>query len=539
MFMFVFQATACVGGNKDITLEDKTLEYGVRYTIPNYERNLEIKVTNSSGATVKVTNGAFKPEVGTYAIEVKKGTNVYRYNLKCEDTTAPQVVFNAHVLDVLRGDKVGLPLFVKTDASVITEENVVLTVKNNSGKIIEYFENTDYSNNYNYYVDTGADTESKYYLVELSVSDPYGNVGKDTCTIYIHDEFNGTTSNDNVLYDFNSNDYINLIYTVDRQENFQAAITDSNPVLEGAEEDNQVLKLSSDANYKKVYTSLVFPRKNFRFSDAYKITAKVCTDRDIEWVKIENYKGKIGGATYNLKANEWRTIEVDPILMGYDLGNYDDNYNRFYITSRTNYDSDDNIGINLYVDDIMIVPNVVDENYVENKETFDNDSYLTRVYQNEYLDNAARTNPNREYQSSTSLFSIEDKFMNGESTPRKVLKVETTALYGGLVYMLPKRVAEEDIDSIVITMSHDYEVKHVLFGVLQADYSSGNFCERIEMGKIKTMNKYTLDGARIANGYNSIYTGIDSHVTGVWFSCIDDGRTGNIFYIDSIEIILK
>lgn len=105
--------------------------------------------------------------------------------------------------------------------------------------------------------------------------------------------------------------------------------------------------------------------------------------------------------------------------------------------------------------------------------------------------------------------------------------------------MLPKRVAEEDIDSIVITMSHDYEVKHVLFGVLQADYSSGNFCERIEMGKIKTMNKYTLDGARIANGYNSIYTGIDSHVTGVWFSCIDDGRTGNIFYIDSIEIILK
>ena len=221
--------------------------------------------------------------------------------------------------------------------------------------------------------------------------------------------------------------------------------------------------------------------------------------------------------------------------------NYDEDskYNQIVITSRTNYNDKDEIGINLYVDDIQFIPNELAGDYVPNQETFDSESYLSRVYQNEYLDNETRTNPNREYQASSSEFSIEEKYFEGESKPRKVLKVTTTAQYGGMVYMLPERVHEDQIDQIVITMSHEYEMQRMYVGVLQADYTSGNYREILEMGSIKTLNKYSLNGDRIANGYNSTFTGIDSHVTGIWFACKDDTRTGNVFYIDSIEIILK
>ncbi len=481
------------------------VEYGETYELPKFDGEYEVVVTDSKGANVRVQYGRFSPKVGVYTVKYTGGVN-REISVVCTDTIAPEVNFTSHIRDAMEGTSIEIPSYTIDDKSSIASE--VMTVKDNSGNVVECTNNQILVN-------------KLYYDVELVVTDEHGNVGRDTFRVNGHKDYVDANLKENELFTFNEDEYTNLVYLLDGEECFTPSIVESGyPAITGAEAGNKVLKLSTEYEYGEVYTSLVCPVKDFRFSDSYVTSVTLCPDRDIDWVKIKTTNKETAGTVWNLKANQWYRLDIDPILMGYGLDS-----NTFVLSARATG------GLNLYIDEIFYTPNEADPDYVKGVESFDNETYLTRVFQNQYLSTTADYYPEQK-DGGGSTYEIVEKYYLGEASSRKVMKITTIEKGGGFTYMFPEALDASKISSIVVTMSHDYDVDWLNFGVIQGNYK----CSKIRMqkgaGDTHTVNQYTLSGDDLASG-------VDGFVTGLWLGVADSSHTGNVLYVDSVKVNYK
>lgn len=505
-FMLVLSSVGCSEEDKsgNIVKNGATIEveYGDSFSVP-VQDGYTVSVKDALGENVRLQYGSFIPSVGEYTL-IYTGKKDIIMTLVCRDTIAPEVYFNTKIIDVAKGAEVILPTYSIKDKSVVTNKIVVM---DNDGNEITP-------------VDNKITAIASYYEILLTSTDAYQNVSYATARINVHDTFYDEDLSSNSLFTFDKTEYINNVYLIDGVDCFSGKIVNSGyPAIVNEAEGNGVLKLSTDVNYGEVYISFVVPVREFRFSDTHSITLRVSADRDTDWVKVKNSNKEEGGAVYRLKANEWYDLTVDPILMGYNTPQ-----NNLILTARAN------AGLNLFVDYIKCEENKADSNYVKGQETFDNDTYLARTFQNiyhfEHSDNA------KDYNAPNSLFEITEKGYLGEFTNRKVLKVTTTERYGGFTYMFSEAIDASAISHVVVKMSHDYQVGKFYMGALQGNYKSSKYFGSFTAGELRKINSYVLSGQELLSNTDGI-------VTGIWLAVVDDARTGNTLYIDSIEVIYK
>lgn len=507
--VLAMSVAACGNGGSVFDQTEYFVEYGQSFKLPDAE-GYDVTVTDESGKEVRTQYGIFRPQAGKFTATYSNGKSETKISITCADTVAPEVVFRSNMADVLEGESVELPLYAVYDASEIVEQKITVTGKEGEIEV----------------KDNKFTAASGAYVATVSARDAHGNVGTDTFRVTAHRDYRDETLSLGELMTFDGEDYLHAVYGVDGKENFSSEIaTDGYPAIENGKSGNGVLKLSSDIEHGEAYVAVRPPVESFKANRAHYIKIRVAVDRDTEWVKAETPLGKTAGRLHNLKANTWYELIVDPVLYGYF-----DEIAGMRLCARTNG------GLNMYVDEITYEPNVTKPGAEENVQTFDDESCLTRVYQNAY--NFSETK-NR-YEGYGTKFAITDKAFTGDAKPRKVLCAEVSEQYAGLTYFFDKPVAVDKIANITVKMTYETLPSGLFLGLMKGNGKSSAVVTNMsaktwgwaKLGASGKMNEYVIPASYLKE--NS-----DGTVSGLWLGFNDPVRVHNRLYIESITFNFK
>ncbi len=479
----------------------------------------EMSVTDANGTEVKTSYGSFKPTVGEYTIVYTSTESNKKQTVKvfCQDTIAPSVQFKPYNGDVAIGDTVSVPYFEVRDYSKIISQSV--KVLSPDGTEVSLNETNSWQ------------MQEGVYTVIVTATDAYENTANVETKFIARASWIDEDLAENVLYSFNDENYINLVYGRTEYESFTPSIEKSGyPAIETQIDNNGVLALKSDYNYGDVYATFA-SHNPIKAKTAQKITFRVAVDRAVDYVKICNNNDDIAGRIYNLSPNTWYDLEVDPIDFGW--GN---EMTEFYLYARADQ------GLTVWVDEVTYTSRWVDTalpiGYLAD---FDETEYTQNMYQNTYGGVAFATG------NGSSLFSVVEY---PHDTSKRVLKVETTGSKGGFTYMFDEAVRVEDIESITISIDCVYACKNLWLGFMKSDYRSGGatgvqhwydtaiypnsipwngrFDSR---GEVNELVELVIPADALAKE--------DSYITGIYLGVIDSVRTSNVIYIDYISVQYK
>ena len=354
----------------------------------------------------------------------------------CRDTVAPEVkIISAEYTGSL-GESIALPKFSYSDAAGVERENVTLEIVSPSGKTV------DFQGSYLLLEESGT------YSITIVVKDNNGIVKREEIKVESLPIFVDESKETNVLYSFDSEEYIGLVTTFDADSTISREIvTEGYPALDGESENNGVLKVSSTKTFGNVYTRFLM-HEDVLASSGYRMIIRFALSTDTDYVKVfRNYKNlensEIIGQKLGVKANTWYELEINPL----DYGLYV-NVKDFAFLYR---DSGDTV---LYIDEIYFTEMpFADTEIAENTVAdFDEDGYLYYVYDNIFKD-PTTDHGKRVPGSEFSLVSQEDApNANGDSTRTpnlgmsgKALKMVVFDKFMGLNYFFPEKINVDEI----------------------------------------------------------------------------------------------
>lgn len=497
IFVFLLSFSACNTSNSQEKTK-YTVELGETFTLPKFEGQDSVVLTFEDGEEVKTQFGSFKPVVGKYTAKYKIDGKTKTVEIVCQDTTSPEIVFSAYVSSVATGDKVEIPRYKVSDYSQIQTETV--TVYRSNGSVVDT-QNGSWT------------TENDTYTIVVHAEDIYGNKAELSARIIARDVFTDYEKGENVLFSFDDEQYINLIYEADGSKNFVPSIVkDGYPKLAGEKEGNGVLKLSTTENYDDVYSKFVL------FEDAQVVNKggiilRLLVDRDVDYMKIVNSFGTVGKEVYMLKANVWYDIYVNPVEYGYGAS-----YDEFSLFFRAVG------GLNVFIDEIVYEGVWKDETLADDLlADFNEEEYEKRVFPNAY---------NGKLASITGQTSIVDY----PKAKERVLQIDIEENNSGFSFMLDEPIEIERVENITIVMDCPYLCSEFYVGAFQGDYRGEKYLTISEKGtkygtiKYGEMFKYSI--TTDAFWYEACGDGL---LTGIWVGFKNYNRPCTA-YINEIRI---
>lgn len=523
-------ALGACGGLAGLEKTDYTVELGERFSLPKVD-GATITLVDGSGQTVKHQFGAFLPKLGEYVATYDVDGKTAQVKVKCVDTTAPTIEFSEFSQNVVVGDEVTLPAYVAADNGAIVEQKVtvtkrdgaeVLSVTAGMGETIDFAEKK-------------WTAENDSYAVKVSVKDASGNSTEKTVGVSALSEFVDSNLESNVLFDFDEPEYFNLVWATDSsQEQLRATVlTSGYPTLDGDDEANGVLELSSDATYDYVYAKLV-NYASIKAGAAQKIVFKIAADRDTDFVEVINGKtGATAAVKYLLKKGEWYELEVLPIKFG---TGYD--FSDVVIKTRANN------GVKLYIDEISYVPAWIDKDLTEDQlAVFNKQEYVGKMQQNVYNGHAWVAGGSKfelaEYNGYQYARDPETG-ANGAKTAYTctAMKVTTYTDLAGFSFMFDEPVDVSEISEIVIRMTVIGNPRHLWVGAFNGACKGGSY-NAIAGWEAQGWNHLNAAGAQGMTDYhlpNVKTISTDGKISGIWISVIDGDETGCEMYIESITL---
>ncbi len=507
----------CGSSNNLLEKSEYVVEYGEKYTV-RPDVDFDVTITDSKGKKVTgVRHGAFTPEVGEYTAvyTTKDGKQSQTVKIVCRDTVKPKITFAVYEADVTVGSVVSIPEYVVNDYSGIKNKSVKVLKPDGSEQSV---------------TDGKWTIEEGKYTVRVEAEDNQGN--KTVSDTYITARLDWVDDNvgDNVLYSFNDDRYLNLVYGSSDRECFTPSVVyDGYPEIADEAEGNGVLKLTTDYNYGNVYARFAL-YTGFTANNAKKIHFRIATDRNVDFVKLMLADGTVCGREMLIKKDQWIDFVVDPIDFGYGS-----KFTNFYLVSRADK------GLNLWIDEITYEDRWKDENLAENVlADFDEEGYVENIYQCMYSGIEYAT-------AGGSNFSVVD-YPNDLS--KKVLKVETTRNMGGFTYMFDTPVKTSEISSLIISIDCVYKCGNLWIGFMLGDYRSS--------GATGVQNWYDTSANPDSVPWNGGFDNLGKvdalvdlvvpaealqakaeYVTGFFISVVDNVRTGNVLYIDEVRVEKK
>jgi len=504
------------GGGNLLEQSEYTIELGEQFAASPSEQ-CDVVVLDAKGKEVRNRYGAFKPAVGEYEVTYtsKKSSKKQTVKVVCKDTTAPTVSFETYVPDVTVGDVVSVPRYQITDLSAVKSQS--MKVLDPTGAEVTLGENNSWT------MTAGT------YTVVVNAEDAVGNKVETKAIYTAREVWIDETLEAGVLFDFDEQDYLNLVYGIPEQECFTPSIvTEGYPEIEDEKEGNGVLQLTTDYDYGETYAKFATYAPMIA-NKATTITIRVAVDRDIEWVKVtREYGGNVGGVQHRVKAGKWYDLVIDPIDYGYTNAFAD-----FLLYARADY------GLTVWVDEISYEERWVDVDRAENViADFDEEGYVQSMYQNVYSGVAYASG------AGGSSFSVVD-YPN--DTTRKVMKIETTATKGGFTYMFDEPIETANIESITIMIDVVYPCKNIWMNFLKSDYRCSSAAGIQDWYSTtdypdgppwtgKFDNKGAIDELRPLVVPSNEVKKLDTVITGLFIGIIDSTRVGNVMYIDEVVI---
>ena len=507
-------AAGCGKSAKLLENDEYYVEYGDKYAVRPAE-DCDVTITDENGKKVTgVRYGAFSPEVGEYTATytTKDGKKTQSVKIVCKDTIAPKVTFGVYEADVTAGARASVPEFSVTDNSGVKNQSVKVLKQNGEEQSLE----------------NGAwVTDAERYTIRVEAEDNQGNKAVADAYLTARTEWHDENLGENVLYSFDDEMYLNLVYGSSDRESFQPSIVrEGYPEIENETAGNGVLKLSTECTYGNVYARFV-SFDAFAAKRAKKVRFRIAADRDVDYVKIMTADGTDAARKMLLKKNEWTILELDPIDFGYGSTLTD-----YFLYSRADE------GLNLYVDEVTYEPRWVDTDKAENViADFNEERYAENIYQCVYSGVVYAS-------GGGSAFSIV-RYPHDET--KTVLKIETTQTQGGFTYMFDEPIKKSEIESLVISIDCVYSCKNLWIGFMMENYRAAGaqgvqdwYDTKEYPDSVPWNGKFDNLGKVDALADLSVPTEfLPDYVTGVFISVIDGSRTGNVIYIDEIRVVKK
>ena len=488
-----------------------TVEYGETFQLPK-KSGMTATVTDANGSPVFVQYGSFIPQVGEYTATYSGGGKKATIKIVCRDTIEPSVTFAEQRLHVSENSIVEIPGYTVYDKSLIASE--VITVNDSAGNVIDV-------NDGKFFVTVGQ------FTVVCTATDSHGNVGSASMSVITHFDYIDETLAEGVLFDFDEEEYLNLIYSSGSgDELFGSIVRTGYPEIENESSDNGVLRLHSDAEWSTATAQLKLPVAGDVFAnDFHSVTFKVAVDKYTEQIKVYNSSTQtVVGSLFGLEPDKWYDLDVDLILYGYTSV-----FNNIQISAKSDF------GVTVYIDQIEYLANVKDVGEYNGIESFNDENYRTRVFQNKYNKEVLGEG----YGEDGSVFSIKDSVFKGESDARTVLNVETFGDFGGLSYFFQEQIDMSKAVALKLTMSAEKSLKELRIGCYCGNGKVSEAILSIKpngyswslLGKMGEMKEYVIP----ISAFNSSTS--DGYISGIWVSIVNDGNYENSLSIDDMTII--
>lgn len=338
---------------------------GITYTVTEVE-NTDFEPLTNEFAT-------FELGIGNYQITYKYEDLTLEKEFSVCDTVAPTITIVAKSGVYLQDLTDGFDFVPAYSAEDITQEDGIeittkLTFKNANGAEQEVAVN---AMNGAYQV-----TEYGVCTFEVTATDAYGNVAKETTTWKIKDrEWQPTSITNGMLADFNEEGYTNYVEAGDTDQYYK--ITDySEAYLESFEGANGVLKIEMGFNHAPDYGGYNCIRINLpalskiaksEMTEGKYIAIKMYTEGDIndELILGGNYAETQGDSVTKtskilfagiLPNEQWKTVYIAAELLNNDFwdANEEAHYLQLTFSDSPSYKGT-NEHMNLYLDSIAIV----------------------------------------------------------------------------------------------------------------------------------------------------------------------------------------
>ncbi len=497
IFVFLLAFPACAAQEGDGKTE-YAVEFGETFTLPKFDGQDSVVLKDKDGKEIQTQFGSFKPEVGTYTAKYQIGDKSKTVKIVCQDTTAPEIVFSSYVSSVETGSIVAVPRYRVTDNSHLQTETV--TVYSSNGSVVET-QNGSWV------------TENDSYTITVKAEDVYGNSSELSARIIARNPFTDYEKGENVLFSFDDDKYINLVYEADAVKNFAPSIVRSGyPEIEGESQDNGVLKLSTEEEYGDVYSKFIL-FEEAKASQKGGIFIRLLVDRDVDYMKVINSFGATGKSVYMLKANVWYDIYVNPVEYGYGA-----DYEEFLLHFRVKD------GLNVYIDQITY-EGIWKDNQLSSGilADFDEADYENRVFANAY---------NGKLMSVSGQSSIVE-YPRGN---QKVLKIDVEENNSGITFMLDEPIEIERVESITFVLDCPYLCTELYIGAFQGDCRGEKYLTISEAGtKFGTIRKGEMFNYSVTtDAFWSEACG-DGLLTGFWIGFKNYNRPCSA-YLDEIRI---
>ena len=403
-------------------------------------------ITDPNGTVVRDQYGMLRPTMtGNYTISLVAGDNVATGTmiLTCSDTVAPNVVIQNYVGDGMVGESITVPYYTASDKAGIDNSRSNIVVYDPDG--------TEVAVNNGLFVLT----KSGDFTVYINVYDNHGQLTTKTVTVRAALMFvDEAVANDNVLMDFDEEEYLELVFDVaNRDTATREIVTSGYPAIDGEVEGNGVLAIynpnSTPSTVEDVYTRFrLYTGFNTGEVKASALKIRFAVSTDTDYVHLMRDKAYV--ARYNqkggLKAGVWYEFVIDPLKWGYYM-----DFTNFTIKFR------DKGQTTLYIDEISWVdPEFVDQDMAENSlGDFNEEGYVDISYQNLYNDPTT----SRSYCVDGTIFEhltegypeanpADSTRYPGMGADGGVVKATVGYFMGGVSYMFPNVIDVNDIASL-------------------------------------------------------------------------------------------
>ena len=425
-----------------------TVEYGEPFSVPTAKTadgvTGTVTAVGPTGAAVAIQYGSLKlTTVGEYVLTYTAGELTQTVVVLCQDTIAPDVRLQTHTTSGAVGDEIPMPYYTATDKA-----NIDYT---RSGTTIYAPDGTEVAATDGYFTLQQA---GEYRLV-VSVYDNNGVCATINLTTHSAARFQDMAADTDVLYDFDEEDYLDLTFDVEGKKSATRQIATSGyPTIDGEGADNGVLMLyDPDSQTSTMQDLYVKFRLHTDFVaaenevSAIKIRFAVSTNTDYVQILRGNFICSRFNMVGGLEAGVWYEMILDPMQWGY-YRELDGFVLKFRDKGQTK----------LYIDEITYETfdfvDVMEENVLAD---FDEEQYLTRVFQNIYNDPTTQKSycvDGTVFEHLTSGYpaanAADADVYPSLGATGGVIKFTTQYLYGGITYMFPTAVNVNEVDKLLI-----------------------------------------------------------------------------------------
>lgn len=212
---FCFTVVGCSGEKETIVVDcgdEIVVEYGVTFSVPDakivgadgteLQEKIVVSVTDADGENVSLSYNSFIPEIGNYTIlfSNESGSLKKTVVLKCEDSSAPEIVIDSFRCEGIEKEVMRLPVYKVSDLSGV-ETNTITLMKN--GQTVTCDKDGYFT------------AEVGEYKVLIKAKDKIGNETEKSLTINVYPEFvDSVLEKTDVkvsIMDFNESEYVNTV----------------------------------------------------------------------------------------------------------------------------------------------------------------------------------------------------------------------------------------------------------------------------------------------------------------------------------------